>query len=229
MIDLDELDAVVEHIERRVDSPPFQTLQTQVRKQQRVQRAIFSVAVAGVLLVTGVGALVSFRQPPVETLVTSSDDAPPSETTVVTTEPPKETEPVAVNEQQFFQTLEQSRWLLVEASETFPDRDFTDQAIGFWSLVEPSDRMSFDGGGCFSVDMFLRWDEPGFATVTPNETGLAVGRAELPCDRTPGIANYKPSFGSTVHVELIDDHLLDMRLDDPHGDELWNARFELDR
>ncbi len=74
MIDLNDLDAVVEHVERRVDPPPFHVVHEQTMKRRRTERAVLSIA-AALFVIVGVGAFLAIRQPTgTETLVTASDD-----------------------------------------------------------------------------------------------------------------------------------------------------------
>lgn len=75
MIDLNDLDAVVKHVERRVDPPPFHVVHEQARKRRRTERAALTVVAAALFIVVGVGAFLAIRQPAdTETLVTASPD-----------------------------------------------------------------------------------------------------------------------------------------------------------
>lgn len=224
MIDIEDLREVVDHVEQRVEPPSFQAIEK--RAQQRRRTATLASVVAALILVVGVGGVaLSLWQSGSETLVTASrDDVSAQETGV------SEEDGLVVSDEQFFRILEQGPWKLVAGSETFPDRDFVDQRVRFSTIVEPADRMSFRGGECFGVSMFLRWSEPGLATVTPNETGRDIVRSLEPCsNRTPGIANHPAPFGSTVRISIVDDQSLRMELADRHSREIWSAEFELDQ
>lgn len=144
------------------------------------------------------------------------------------TSEPEPVEPGQVeDDSEFWPPLKRGRWKLAEASPTFPDGDVPEQGIFFWTQAKPWDRIGFYGRSCHGLNAFLEWDEPGVATVVPDETGIIIRTPMSRCseERAPGIVNHPPALGSSFDVQR-DGEFIDVTFRDADGTKQWTARFE---
>lgn len=123
--------------------------------------------------------------------------------------------------------LTQGRWRLVEASESFPDSDITDQGMQLLPLAEDTDRLLFYTVQCASQHAYLTWVE-NIATVGQNDTGVENFQDDEGCGGPPALADYSPPLSSTFQVDLRQD-TIEVVHRDPSGSEIWSAVYEFDK
>lgn len=117
------------------------------------------------------------------------------------------------------------RWKLVDGSEMFPDRDFVDQGVAFFTLDERVDGMIFYIEGCGGPHQYLHWNG-NQATVGQNDTNIALDQAQVRCDEPPALPNQSPQIGYTFNFSHIGDNQIRVVYSDAQGGEQWTATYE---